>query len=349
MKTKLLTSGLFLLLIAGYFAFSEDSFSSFIYQGEKMKGLSFVAPNKPINAAHFDETERVNAYWVSLMPYGFVQDGEPSFRYTKSESPTKESHQWWGEQPNGVIECIRMAHGNGQKVMLKPHMWQGNGSYTGDFKLDSEEDWKEFELTFGSYILQYAKIAEQNQVELFCIATEMKEMVSERPEFWFQLIKDIKKVYSGALTYAENWDCFDDVPFWSELDFIGIDGYFPLSKARNPELKELKLGWKRHLKKMERISGQMQKPVLFTEYGFRSCDFSTEKPWETDYTLPDNEGLQARAYQSLYEEVWNQSWFAGGFVWKWFPFKDSSKSSKDKFCPQHKEAENVLREFYCSI
>jgi len=346
MKTKLLTSSFFLLLIVGYFAYSESGVPGFEFKGEKMKGLSFVAPNKPIDKNHVKAINRVHADWASLMPYGFIKKGEATFRFSKGADVSEHGHQWWGEQPNGIIKCIELAHEEGKKVMLKPHMWYGRGMYTGDFKLNSEKEWKEFERTFGAYILQYAKIAKEHQVELFCIATEMKTMVAERPDFWFKLIKEIRTLYKGQLTYAENWDCFDDVPFWAELDYVGIDGYFPLSKERSPELADLKKGWAKHLKKMNQVSSKNQKAILFTEYGFRSCDYSTEKPWQIDYSLPDNEGLQARAYQSLFEEVWKQPWFAGGFVWKWFPFKEPEKESRDKFCPQHKEAEEILTQFY---
>jgi len=342
MKTKLFTSGILGVLLIGYFGLTKISYAPFSYNGEKVRGLSFVAPNRPIDKSHFEATNRVNADWVSLMPYGFLKDNEATFKYTKMEDVDANQHQWWGEQPLGTIECIKLAHANGQKVMLKPHMWHGRGQYTGDFKMTNEADWKEFERSFGDYILQYAKIAQENEVELLCIATEMETMVAERPDFWFELIRMIRSIYGGKLTYAENWDCFDDVPFWDELDFIGVDGYFPLSDKQSPDLVMLKKGWAKHLKKMDRLAAKKQKPILFTEYGFRSCDFAAEKPWETDYSLPDNEGLQARAYQSLFEEVWSKPWFAGGFAWKWFPFKEYSKPSRDKFCPQHKEAEAVI-------
>jgi hypothetical protein len=32
------------------------------------------------------------------------------------------------------------------------------------------------------------------------------------------------------------------VPFWNELDYIGIDAYFPLSDAVTPTVAEPKLG-----------------------------------------------------------------------------------------------------------
>ena len=48
---------------------------------------------------------------------------------------------------------------------------------------------------------------------------------------WVELIEKVRTVYSGKLTYAANYDNYQDVGFWNHLDFIGINAYFPL---RNP-------------------------------------------------------------------------------------------------------------------
>ena len=61
--------------------------------------------------------------------------------------------------------------------------------------------------------------------------------------YFKQLIKDVRAVYAGKLTYAENWDCYADVPFWSDLDYIGMDAYFPIAEGSNPSEQELEEGW----------------------------------------------------------------------------------------------------------
>jgi hypothetical protein len=73
----------------------------------------------------------------------------------------------------------------------------------------------------------------------------IRNAVAKRPEYWSQLIKKIKKIYF-KLTYAANWDDFDKVPFWNELDYIGIDAYFPLSNATTPSVLELNDAWQQH-------------------------------------------------------------------------------------------------------
>jgi hypothetical protein len=62
-------------------------------------------------------------------------------------------------------------------------------------------------------------------MELFCFGTELGIQSQKRLQYWAQLIVK-KKNIKGKLTYAANWDDFDK-PFWNELDYIGIDAYFP--------------------------------------------------------------------------------------------------------------------------
>jgi biotin synthase-like enzyme len=54
-------------------------------------------------------------------------------------------------------------------------------------------------------ILDFAQLAQNENIELFCFGT-LGNAVAKRPEYWSQLIKKIKKIYSGKLTYAANWD-----------------------------------------------------------------------------------------------------------------------------------------------
>ena len=315
----------------------------FLYKGEKLKGLSFVAPHIPIDSTNVLPAVNTGADWISLMPYGFVGDNKPDFHYVSAKDTTKNKHKWWGESPEGVTECIKLAHKNNLKVMLKPHMWVARGTFTGDFGFKSEADWQIFEKGFREYILEFAQVAQNQNVEMFCMATEMKRSVSERKEFWIKLISEIKTIYKGKLTYAENWDSYQEVPFWDKLDLIGIDGYFPLSDDKIPTVEQLVKDWKSHKKALGKFAGSHQKPILFTEFGYRSCDFTTEKPWESDFSLPDNEIAQANAYEAFFNTVWGEPYFAGAFIWKWFPIIRQDRRHKDTFTPQGKLAEKLLK------
>lgn len=337
--------GFFLLLFSSC-DWSEEPKKPFVFKGQKAKGVSLVAPHAPIDSTHIQPVGNIKANFVSLMPYGFVRDNSAEFQYISADDTTKRSHVWWGETPAGVQKCIRLAHAKNIKVMLKPHMWLRRGGFTGHMDFDDEKAWEIFEKGYRKYILEFAKLAENEHVAYFCMATEMENSVEKRPEFWKNLIVDIRKIYHGKLTYAENWDSFKKVPFWNQLDFIGIDGYFPLSDEKDPTIAQLEKGWQKHKKTLNNFAGKFQKPILFTEFGYRSCDFTAEKPWETDFSLPENEAAQAKAYEAFFKTVWPEPWFAGAFIWKWFPILEPNPRHKDTFTPQNKLAERVLKEAF---
>ncbi|MFN4146078.1 MAG: glycoside hydrolase family 113 [Runella sp.] len=311
-----------------------------VYQQPKMRGVNLVAPPKRIDSEAFVPIRQVNAEWVAVIPYGFCRPDQPHFRF--------EHHgQWWGETKTGVIETILLARKNGHKIMLKPHVWVGGGSYTGDFDLKTESQWQIFEKDFSRYIITYAKMADSLDVELFCIATEMDNFIRKRTPFWKALIKQVRTIYKGPLTYADNWNHYDKNPLWGDLDLIGVDAYFPLSAENQPSITDLQKGWRPHLRDLEKFAAQWQKPILFTEFGYRSTDFSTHKPWESYQQLPENQQLQADAYRAFFKEVWPQKWLAGAFVWKWFLQKNIGEGYRgDNFTPQGKMAQSVLADSF---
>lgn len=323
---------------------SLSSDKPYHYEGAKIKGVAFVAPRDSLADTTYLPVKQINAEWVALMPYGFTEGGTPHFVYGKNNQ-----WKWWGESPVGVAHCVQMAHAHGLKVMLKPHMWIGHGTFTGHYELTTEEDWRTFEKGYGEYLLDFARIADSTHVELYCIGTEMQTFVKKRPQFWFQIIRDIKKIYKGPLTYAENWDSYQEVPFWKELDYVGVDAYFPLSEAQSPGVPEIKKGWQNHIKSMGNFAKKVQKPILFTEFGYTSSDYATRRPWESDRQSPDNEALQARAYEALFEEAWANEWMAGGFAWKWFPDLKGKSRARDPFSPQNKPAQALISRYYAKV
>ena len=216
------------------------------------------------------------------------------------------------------------------------------------FELAKEEDWKKWENQFDKYILTYAELADSLNVDLFCMATEFRMVVRKRPEYWVSLISKIRKVYKGKLTYAANWDNYTNVTFWDKQDYIGIDAYYPLIHEQTPSVESLVASWKPLKDSLRKLSNQYNKPILFTEYGYQSVDYGAGKHWEIDHqTYPFNQVTQKNAYEAIYKVFWNEDWFKGGFLWKWFPNHDRAGGSDNKrFTPQNKSAEQVIKYYY---
>lgn len=313
-------------------------------QTQKINGVSFVASREAVNESHVKPVIQVNANYAAVMPFGFIRDLEhPKIIFDTDR-------QWYGETRKGAKQYIAELRKQSISIMLKPQIWVWRGLFTGDIKMNTEEDWKMLEQSYSKFILEYAQLAQEEHVEIFCIGTELDEFIINRPKFWTKLISEIKNIYKGKLTYAANWDEFKRTPFWDQLDFIGIDAYFPVSDEQTPTVKVCLEGWKAHLESIKTVHKTFQKPILFTEFGYRSVDYAAKEPWRSDRSMNTvNLEAQQNATQALFDTFWNEDWFAGGFVWKWFhDHENVGGETCSRFTPQNKPAEAVIRKYYKS-
>ena len=313
------------------------------FNAQKINGVCFVSPSAKSKFSNYHSLKRVSAKWVALTPYAFSRAKEPFVKFNYKNS-------WWGEQTDGMISMIKQAKKDSLKIMLKPHVWVLGEGWCGQFDLKTETEWKEWEKDYARYLLTYAKIAEKYKIEMICIGTEFKVAATKREHFWRGLIKAIRKIYNGKITYAANWDNYSNIKFWEELDYIGVDAYFPLSQTKNAEIKELNQIWENVIVTLQNFSEKQKKKIIFTEYGYKSTHFSAWNQWEIENIKRDenvNLKAQINAYSSLFKHVWEQPWFGGGFLWKWYAEDESSGGLKNSdYTPQHKPVEKLIKKYY---
>lgn len=317
-------------------------FQSCKSQTKKINGLSFVASPDKINHTHISPVKKVSANYVALMPFGFLKE------LSSSKIIHNTNRQWFGETQEGLEQYAKEFQKNNIKIMIKPQIWVWNGHYTGKIEMTSEEKWFELEKSYSEFILTYVKSAETLKADIFCIGTELERFVENRPKFWQELIQKIRRIYSGKLTYASNWDEFKRVPFWQQLDYIGVDAYFPLSDKKKPTIEDFEKGWLPHKHEIIKIQQEKNKPILFTEFGYRSVNFTGREPWDSNRNLDEvNLENQTKALQAIYNQFWNEEWFAGGFLWKWFQeYGKVGGENNNMFTLQNKPAEKLLKELY---
>lgn len=326
-------TGLFLLMLA---------LQGCNAQQEKINGVSFVANRNPVDSTHVVPLQRVNTNYAAVMPFGFVPEVD------KPQIVYNTDRQWYGETREGGRNYVTQLHKAGIKVMMKPQIWIRHGEFTGYLKMNTEAEWVALEESYRKFILDYATLAAEEETALFCIGTELEEFVTNRPDFWKQLIIDIKKVYKGKLTYAANWDEYKRTPFWSQLDYIGIDAYFPVCEDKTPTVDCAMEGWEKWKEEISAFVKAQQRQVLFTEYGYRSVDYTAKEPWKADRSMTEvNLQGQVNATQALYEAVWDEEWMAGGFLWKWFIHHDEVGGEQNsQFTPQNKPVEKTIKDYY---
>ncbi len=309
-------------------------------QWKRINGLSLEAPPKELKDSDFTPIQKLNANWVAIIPFAFSKKGDTKIQY---DSP----YQWWGEKKEGTIKSIQLAKKAGLKVMLKPQLWI-HDQFVGDIDFGkSELKWKAFESSIKKYILDFAHIAADEGVEIYSIGCEYKIFATQRKEFWTDLITEIRSFYKGKLTYSSNWDNYNNISFWDQLDYVGIDCYFPLSESKTPTVNELKRAWSKRLTSLKQFSEQTNKQIIFCEYGFMSIDSTAHETWNPNQEGAVNLIAQKNAYTAMFERLEDQPWYAGGFFWKWKAnHKEAGGKDDKRFTPQNKPAEEVIRKWF---
>ena len=309
---------------------------------QMINGVSFVASRKALSDEHINPVVSLNANYAAIMPFGFIRD------LKHPEIVFNTERQWFGETKAGAKQYAEELQKKDIKIMLKPQIWVWRGEYTGFIEMADEENWKMLEDSYSRFILEFAKLAQEINADIFCIGTELEKFIENRPDYWKGLITQIKTNYKGKLTYAANWDEFKRTPFWSDMDYIGVDTYFPVSDEKTPTVVQCLEGWKQHKNVIKGLSDKYNKPVLFTEFGYRSVDYTGKEPWKSDRSMTSiNLEAQTNATQALFEEFWDEEWFAGGFIWKWFhKYEDSGGKNNNQFTPQNKPVEQTIKQYY---
>ena len=306
----------------------------------KINGASLVSPPRKIPEERFQALNEINSNWVAVIPYAFSRGHRPKIFFDNKS-------QWWGERTDGSCELITCAQRHDLKVLLKPHVWVMGDGWPGEYDLETEADWREWEITYSNYIMTFAQIADSMEVDMLAIGTEFRIPAVEREAYWRSLIQRVREVYHGKVTYAANWDNYDKVKFWDQLDYIGVDAYFPIDNGDVPSVKELEQGWKPLYEDLKSFSSKYNKPMLFTEYGYQSVNGAAGEHWNIDKSHQSiNMQTQANAYQALFNTFWGESWFAGGFFWKWHLTEDHGGPGNADFTPQGKVAATVIQEHY---
>ena len=242
-------------------------------------------------------------------------------------------------------------------IMLKPltsFAAISNSTFWGDFFLDSEEEWLEMERAYTELFLEFASLSEEfDEIRMLSVGNELREFATRRPDFFKGLISKLQEQYPDLLlTYSSNWDEYERITFWSDLDYIGVNSYFPLIDKQTPTVDKISRAFEPIKLNLIDLSCREQKPVLFTEYGFRSIDFVVSKPFDLGPINRDKVNLeaQANAYKAFYSTFWDEAWVAGGFYWEWFSEIDINSpafdSNENGWYVNGKPAQDIVRDQY---
>ncbi len=289
-----------------------------------------------------EQLEGLHVNAAAIVPYSFTRDPKAPNFIPVAEGPGSENNE-------SVIHALYAAREKGMVPMLKPQIWVGGGSWPGDVEMQSEADWEQWFDYYGRWISHYAMLAEMHEIPLFCIGTELGKTTLQQPGKWRQLIRQIRKIYSGKITYAANWgEEFEKVSFWKELDYMGLNCYYPLSADSSATQAELEAGFRDIGRRVKAVVDREQKPMLLTEIGFSSVAAPWMSPHRDGYERPYNEADQRLCYEVVLEQISQHTdWCRGLFWWKWPTEIDHRGREGGKgFTPNGKAAAEVVQQYY---
>lgn len=266
----------------------------------------------------------------------------PAYQETLYSTEVFVNDQEGGDTPTVVAleHAINTAHRLGMRVHLKPHV----DPRTDEPRINivPSEEWFD---SYEDFIITYAEVAERNNVEMYSVGTELEATTFHAwTHRWMQIIEKVRDIYSGKLTYSANWTEYKDVPFWEELDMIGIDAYFPLTTTQDPDLEELVEGWERIADDIEAWREQENLTHLyikFSEIGYPSVSGAGRQPWVAISEVVD-EKEQADCYEAMFKVLLERDWFKGYHIWQYFPQR---RWSPQGFTVRDKMAEDVIRKY----
>ena len=316
----------------------------------------YSGPNAVDSMKKLAET---NANWVCISFAGeMLKPNEPNIFWADSDPCMVTDAE--------ILHAIELARQNHLKIILKPVVNVRDGTWRGyiDFRLPGNkvntEAWDKWWTNFEQFLLYYAKIAQDTKCDMFCLGCEMSttERFTDR---WRGLVTDVRKVYTGPITYNANHGNEEKIKWWDAVDIIGMSGYYPVGAVMakptddpckvpaDSSVEGMKKQWAPIKQKLKFVSRQADRPVFFIEIGVCSAKGNTAIPWthpQKDATYDGDE--QARFYQAVMESFWDEPWFFGFAWWDWPANLYSLEDAKTDtgFCIYGKPAEKLVKEWY---
>lgn len=293
-----------------------------------------------------DRLKSANANYVTLI-----------IPYYQDNNQSSSLHRGWNTpSDDSLVAGINYARSIGLNVMLKIHPETNTGDWRRYIEPSDKGSWFQ---SYGSILNHYADIAQANGVSQICLGSETYNLTSHNhdsrnTQFWNDLIAGVRSRFSGSLTYsAQHTNPTEgmEIQFWDKLDYIGLAAYFPLATGvDNPSLDQLRDSWNNWNNQIiSPLSAKWNKPILFTEIGYRSVRGAHKEPaawWRQDAVDLEE---QARDYEALFSYWHNHSFMQGVHWWEWEPNPNAGGPNTSTYTPQNKLAQDVMSQWFSNI
>jgi hypothetical protein len=301
--------------------------------GQRLDGVNVImTPGHPFgsDSAHrsFANAKRLGATTVAIVPFLW------------QATPASPDVVRGDDMPDALLRAaIRDARGLGFTVVMKPQVWIPE-SWAGTVAMGSDEAWRRWFANYRGALEHIATVAQEEHADALAIGTELSKTTA-RPE-WRALIVAARSIFSGTLLYvAHNAEEAEAVPFWDQLDLIGVSLYPPLGP--DDDRAGRRLAMRAAAEPLDALAARTGKPVLVAEIGLRSARGAAAKPWESaeERASPPDPQLQA-AVLADWLDVLDRPAIRGVLIWRWLSDPDAGGPADTDFTVQGKPAERVL-------
>ena len=306
-----------------------------------------------------DEMAQTGVRWVCVVAT-VMQEGFSATRQFRDFERTPNDLEL-----KGIIDYI---HEKGMRVQLRPMLecYDGLGRLAVTFPADGERipglprsyasRWFESMRLRSVY---YARLAEMTGCEMFCLDSELNRIVSFNEE-WKRVIREVRAVYSGALTSCHTLHtrvidfekALSDRNHWFyDLDLLSISDYIRCANRPGLSAAEMAGGMEAERALLRRIAALYQKPILLGETGCTSSEGGAMNPsgWAPGGRFDGQE--QANYLEALIASFRDEPWWYGLYWWKWDeqnfrPEMHDDPSGDKGFTVSGKPAQQVMRRLY---
>lgn len=273
---------------------------------------------------------------VNAITFSFAAQQEHCY---STEIDWKGNHMPTDEALSNLIEYSKE---KGLKTIVKPMLNVMDGYWRAyirffDEDVPCEPKWKDWFNSYNDYLIHYAQFCETNNVDMLIIGCELVG-TDHRQQEWRTLVKYIRDVYNGLLTY--NCDKYQEhnVKWWDVLDYISSSGYYPVGTISN------------EIDRIEKVVLKYNLPFIFTEAGCPSVKGSSKIPNDWNLIVGGEvcDDDQCNYFKELFDESLKRNFIRGFCLWDW-PMK-SPQIEKEKlthdYSVKFKKSEKLISEYF---
>lgn len=238
-----------------------------------------------------------------------------------------------------IRTCIAHARRLGKRVILKAIVNCRDGYWRAyirffDSYVPCEPQWEEWFRNYTAFNCYLADIAQEMGVEMLCVGCEMVG-TDHKAELWRNLVAEVRRHYTGMVTY--NCDKYQEhnVSWWDCLDVISSSGYYPIDDLDN------------QLARIHEVVQRFDKPFMFMECGCPCREGSETVPNDWNHGGAQSLRAQTDWYRAFLSALERNEWVEGVGWWDWshrlYPIENAPQD--DGYGIYGKPAEQLLMDW----